>query len=804
MRTLLTFFILLLLFPKVLFAGELEKVSLELQWLDQFQFAGFYVAQEEGYYKEVGLDVDIRPLAKSTDIVADIRSQKTTYATARSSVLIEQSKKANLVVLDAIFEHSPSVLLTTNLALKHPYDLKNKKIMVTKDEALASSFYAMLASQGVANQEITTQQHSFNLDDLINGKTDAMACYISNEPFILKERNINFNVLNPKDYGYDFYGDLLITSQKELQENPDRAKKFVTASRKGWKKAFENVEATAKLIFEKYNQQNKSFQSLVYEGEVLKALSCDNPDIGPILNYKRFDQMSDFYLFNHLITIKPNLVQFLDPLNFNRKTYTIGILAERGASNAINKWQPLIDNMNYELSNYNIIIRPLSFVGIENAVKSESIDFVLTSSMQYVQLEAKYGTSRMATLINNDSTMLLNDYGAVIFTRADNEEVNKLSDVKNRSFAAVHQLSLGGWVIAKKLFQDSGITEEEFASVEFLQTHDNVVNAVLSNKVEVGTVRTGVLEELSKNGIINLTDIKILHRLHYTNFPFLVSTPLYPEWSFAKMKHTDNTISNAILSDLLHPSHLKDSSLASWSIPLDYKPIHDLLIALKLDPYKPVPLSYTLFFEKYYFVFIVIFIIIITLLLFNRYLKNIVKKRTTQLLEANERLKLLAHTDELTNIANRRQFMKLAERYFSVAKRNETPLCILSLDIDWFKKINDTHGHDIGDQVLKLFSRTIESILRESDVFGRLGGEEFSILLQNTTSQHALYLAEKIRKAIEETPYIDAKNTFVNFTVSIGVTTMNEDCDTLATLLKNADNALYKAKENGRNRVEFI
>ena len=209
--------------------------------------------------------------------------------------------------------------------------------------------------------------------------------------------------------------------------------------------------------------------------------------------------------------------------------------------------------------------------------------------------------------------------------------------------------------MAKKTFSEHGITESDFSSLKFLQTHDNVVKAILSKKVEVGTVRTGILEELAKDGTINLADIKIIHPVNDESFPLLVSTALYPEWSFSKMKHTDNIVSNAILSDLLNPSHLNVPSLESWNIPLDYKPIHDLLKSLKLDPYKPVPLSYTTLFEKYYFIFIAILLIIITLLIFNRYLNNQVIKRTKQLIEANKRLKLLAHTDELTKIANRRQ-----------------------------------------------------------------------------------------------------------------------------------------------------
>ena len=794
-------FIIVLALSKTLFAQENERVSLQLQWLHQFQFAGFYIAKEKGYYEEVGLEVDIKELSHETDILNEIQNQRATYATGKSSLLIHQSKIPDLAILDAIFEHSPSVLITTNPAITHPHDLKDKRIMVTQDQALASSYYAMLFSQGVHSTDVIQQKHSFNLDDLINGKTDAMASYISNEPFQLQQKNINFSIFNPKDYGYDFYGDLLYTSKKELHEHPKRAKKFTHASRKGWVEAFKNVEATAKLIFEKYNTQHKSLQSLIYEGQTLKSLWCKHPEVGPILNYKRFDKMADFYLMNNLISSKPDLEQFLDPLNFNRKSYTIGILAKRGVSYTIERWEPLIAHMNFELPHYKLIMKPLGFTEVEEAVKNGTVDFILTNSMQYVQLEAKYGTSRLATLINDFSAHPVSDYGAVIFTHIDNKDINNLQDAKNKTFGAVNPLSFGGWIMAKKRFLDNSIKEKDFKSVNFLQTHDNVVEAVLSKSVDVGTVRTDTLEILSRNGKVDLKKIKILNPLHYDNFPYLVSTELYPEWSFAKMKNTDNLLSSAVLSDLLHPKHLQDPSMQSWSIPLNYKPVHDLLKKLQLDPYKPLPLTLKLILKEYFFVILITLILIIGLLLFNRYLKALIIKKTEELRKVNKQLETLSQTDELTKIPNRRQFMKLFEKYFDVAKRNKTPLVLLALDIDWFKTINDTYGHNIGDEVLKLFTKTIEKGLRKSDIFARIGGEEFSILLQNTTLEHSHLLAEKLCKEVEETPYILKDGTKIIFTLSIGVSEMSQEHSDIPELLKSADNALYKAKEQGRNRV---
>lgn len=801
MRALLIFVILLALSSKALFAQELEKVSLQLQWLHQFQFAGFYIAKEKGYYKEAGLDVSIKPYSKNKNIVSDIEKQITNYAIGRPSLIIHQARFKNLAILDAVLEHSPSVLITTNPKLTHPYDLKNKKVMVMPNQIADSSFSAMLLSQGITSNDIIQQKHSLDLQDLIDGTTDAMASYISNEPFTLKEKNIKFTILNPSQYGYDIYGDLLYTSEKELNEFPQRTRKFVQASRKGWFEAFNNIEETSEFIFNNYNKQNKSLKSLIYEGNALKDLWCDNHRIGSILNYKSFEKLSDLYVLNNIIESKPDLIKFLDPLHFNREKLTIGILAKRGVDHAMEKWTPLVQHINFELSKYFISIKALSFEEIEDAVKNESIDFVLTNSMQYVQLEAKYGTSRMATLQSNSPKGLISKYGAVIFTHIDNKNINTLSNVRHKTFAAVNPVSFGGWIMAKKMFTDYSIYPEDFKSLKFLQTHDSVVEAVLNKSIEVGTVRTDTLEHLASTGKINMEDIKILHPMKHTNFPYLISTELYPEWSFAKIAKTENEVSNAILSDLLNPAHKKDALINSWSIPLNYKPIHDLLKTLKLAPYIPIKVGYKTMIEEFYIVLIILIAIMILLLFFNRYLNTMVHKRTQALQEANKALEVLAQTDELTQIANRRQFLKISEHYFNIAKRNNTPLLLLAIDIDWFKQVNDTYGHDVGDEVLKFFARTIECKLRKSDLFGRVGGEEFSILLQNTSEKDAMNLANKLRESIENTPYISEKHGEIYFTVSIGLCELSQKHNCFSELMKNADEALYKAKTQGRNKA---
>ena len=164
-----------------------------------------------------------------------------------------------------------------------------------------------------------------------------------------------------------------------------------------------------------------------------------------------------------------------------------------------------------------------------------------------------------------------------------------------------------------------------------------------------------------------------------------------------------------------------------------------------------------------------------------------------------EDLRKLATTDPLTKAKNRRAFFDLSEKFFKLAKRKDLPLSVMILDIDFFKKVNDTYGHLVGDEILKFLVKQVDMILRDSDILARYGGEEFIILLPDTDINGALKTAQKIRKTIEMTPY--KGEVEVPFKVSLGVAQLGKQ-KILKDLIKNADDALYRAKEYGRNRVE--
>lgn len=163
------------------------------------------------------------------------------------------------------------------------------------------------------------------------------------------------------------------------------------------------------------------------------------------------------------------------------------------------------------------------------------------------------------------------------------------------------------------------------------------------------------------------------------------------------------------------------------------------------------------------------------------------------------RIAALANTDQLTGLPNRRGFELLAGQALQDARRQRQPLCALMLDIDNFKQLNDQHGHLAGDQALRAFAAHLRNLPRQSDIVCRWGGEEFAILLKDSSQEAARQLAERLRVSIEALR-LPINGQQLQMTVSIGLS-QREDQENIEQLLNRADRALYRAKQSGRNRV---
>jgi diguanylate cyclase (GGDEF)-like protein len=185
--------------------------------------------------------------------------------------------------------------------------------------------------------------------------------------------------------------------------------------------------------------------------------------------------------------------------------------------------------------------------------------------------------------------------------------------------------------------------------------------------------------------------------------------------------------------------------------------------------------------------------------------KQEIATQNEELAEANARLELIAITDQLTGAYNRRYIMREIEQELSRSVRHSLPMSITMIDIDNFKDINDTHGHQVGDEVLKEVVQVLSSSIRTSDLLGRYGGEEFIIIAPLTGHQEALILAERLRETVSKWPF-ETTYGFIKLTISLGVATYDGKTEAsqgaiLEQLLAQADEELYKAKAAGRNCV---
>jgi len=253
-----------------------ETVTLQLKWKHQFQFAGYYAAIKKGYYLEEGLDVILIEGKPGGAEVEEVLSGRANFGVGMSDILLSRFQRKPVVLLANIFQHSPVTLLTTRKSgYASPQDLFNKTIQMIGG-IKSAELQAMFLNEGVAITDLNLSEPRWSLDDLISGEVDAIAAYVSSQPYNLKEQSISSTLISPITYGIDFYGDNLFTSEHEITEYPKRVVAFRRASLKGWKYALENPEEIVELILSEYAGGNKNIdrefllnEAATYQGLIL-------------------------------------------------------------------------------------------------------------------------------------------------------------------------------------------------------------------------------------------------------------------------------------------------------------------------------------------------------------------------------------------------------------------------------------------------------------------------------------------------------------------------------------------------------
>ncbi len=527
---------LLLLSSFITSSTAAEKVVVQLKWVNQFQFAGYYAALEKGFYKAAGLDVTLRPNGYNGSFVSPVDavvSGEAQYGISNSGLILDYLNGKPVVALAATLQHSAvSWLVLEKSDIRNIHDMVDKRLMTVFPLSESLELLEPFRAEGIDPKRLNLIQTIFDLQPLIDGQVDAYDGYVTNEPFLLEQKGIPYRLIDPRAYGIDFYGDVLFTSQAELQKNPDQVAAFYQASMAGWRYAMAHPEEIIDIIINKYAPQ-KSREHLRFEARTMRNL------------------------------MQPDIIE----------------------------------------------------IGHMNPGRWLRIAEVMT-------------------------------------------EHNRAID-------------------------------------------NQVLNAFLYNK-----------EDYQPN------------LLRYLRIATIAS----------------------VIALLL-------AGIATWIYRI------------------------------------------------NRRLNREILAREA----AEQQLRHLSETDALTGLANRRAFDQRLHKEFRSFLRNQHFFSIIMVDIDWFKRINDTYGHPVGDHVLTEFAWRLRDHIRKTDFLARIGGEEFAIILPETYPQEARKRSEQLQHVINDTPFLPpgADTIPLVITASFGISCVAENDLAADAVLIRADIALYKAKNNGRNQVEL-
>lgn len=313
-RTLLLFII----FFNYLLAGIAIKV--ELQWKHQFEFAGFYAALDKGYYKDIGLDVELLQRDSSIPLGEKCLNNEVQFFTSYSNIISQIQNNEPYILVANYLKRSP-LALAVKKDILIPSDLKNKTIMASKEEIQSANFRKMFLENNITKNDYRLIENTMNLNDFFIGKVDAISIYLTNEPYFLRKNKTPFVIMDPQHYGGDLLYDVnLVTTKSYAKQHPNVVKSFVDATNKGWEYALKHKEEIVNLILKKYNTQNKTKEHLLFEAnEIEKLMEPDGYDIGSI-DLKRIEKIEKLYikLEDSKKFIAPSEFIFNKKNNFNK------------------------------------------------------------------------------------------------------------------------------------------------------------------------------------------------------------------------------------------------------------------------------------------------------------------------------------------------------------------------------------------------------------------------------------------------------------------------------------------------------
>ncbi len=769
-------------------AYALDKVALQLKWTHAFQFAGYYAAKEQGYYRDAGLDVNIVEAAPDTDTVRNVLEGKAQYGVGSSGLLLERAAGKPVVALAVVFQQSPYEIYAAPNIHKLS-DLIGKRIML---EPQSQELQAYLKKEGVPLESLQLMPHSFDIDGLMQGKVAAISGYLSNEPYYFRQAQYPFQVFSPRSAGIDFYGDNLFTTEKELREHAERVKAFRAASMRGWQYAKEHRDEVISLILAKYSTQH-SRDYLEYESnQMIPLLRPDLIEIG-YMNPNRWRHIADTYADIGLLPKDFALEGFLYEANEPEMPWFFrALLLALLPTVCIGAITLYILRTNRRLHN--------SLAELNAAQRA------LTQSEKHYRLLVE--TMRDVVWIMDPVTLRFRYTSPSVerfrgYTVAEMLEMPMDKTVAPVAVEALRQkIRYYMEEFLSGLYPDKVYVEElpmlrKDGSVVWGEVIAKFYRNEESGQVELHGVTRDISERKQQEAALKESETKLRTLFESTSDAvMLLDEKGFFDCNLATLamfgcesKEIFCTKHPADLSPPEQPNGTDSLTLANQHIARANQRgrEHFEWVHKRLDTGAPFSAE----------------VLLNAMRIKGRPVLQAVVRDITERKRAEDEIRRLAFYDALTGLPNRMLLNDRLQQALVVAKREQGRGALMFLDLDKFKQINDTLGHNVGDQLLQQAATRMLKCVRESDTVARIGGDEFIVLLRPMDDvQDALKVAEKIRVVLRQ-PFEVAGHS-LSISSSIGIAIYPEHGSDGVELSKHADIAMYQAKDSGRDNIKLF
>ncbi len=848
---------------------KLTPISVQLNWHHQFQFAGFYAALQQGYYRDAGLDVKIKSWHPGISALNEVVSKRADFGVGYSSIITDYAKGAPIKLVMTSFQFSPMVLLShepiTDLA-----QFSGKKVMHFGNLQIKS---LIEKASNIAEQPIQEIPSSGDLQDFIDHKVDFYAAYFTNEPYRLNQSKTPFFILDPKAYGIQSYGDLIFTTQQKADLLPSEVARFRGATIAGWEYAIQHQQETVDFILQNFEVE-KSRDALLAEAKATtKYVKSGNQDVGAIepikllatavyaeesglindielmnvdINSFIFDASQTLYSAEEIAYLKEHpVIKIGNHINWPPYEYIDKDGLYQGLTSEYFKLMGEMLGVEFEP------VRDKSWLEITEMAQVGELDVLscaveTASNRNYLNFTQPYLSFPMVLAAANQLGYI-NDYDqlndrtvAVVEDSWPHEslalfhpEVNLLlvdsvtegliSVLEGRAIGysgnlvainyVIKQGGLDGlnivgqsqrrFELAIGVQQDNpilySIMEKTLARItqaQRQQIYDNWIQLkVLTEPPRwlsvVALVLLAMLVILlvwmltvHRSKAILQSYIDIVNELSLATVTDNKGTLIWVSDSFAELSGYDKqeligkkssiTKSSAMSDEEYHKIYQRVVMGETWQGEVEGRRKDGSLYCVHLTAIPEMQ------FGKLQKV-------------------TITREDLTDRKKAEE----LSIRDALTGLYNRRYFTEVFEREIKRAQREGVPFVFAMADIDFFKKLNDSYGHQQGDIALQKVSNMLQqSLRRPQDMVFRLGGEEFGMILNEIDLKHVSHFLNSLNAAIKELGIQNKEGVDGVVTISIGAILLSPDYQLSSdTVYKLADDLMYQAKGAGRNQI---